>query len=148
VIRVLALDDPGTVRALVALQRAAYRVEADLIGADVIPGLAETPEQLAASGLEFLGERRTGRMLGAVGYRGTREELEICRLVVHPSAFRRGVARGLLDELEARERDVPRWIVATAAANAPARALYEGRGFEVTGESVVEADVRIVHYAR
>ena len=56
-VRSLALTDPAVVAELVALQRAAYRVEADLIGADVIPALTESAAQLASSGETFLGAR-------------------------------------------------------------------------------------------
>lgn len=144
----LSLAEPATVDALVALQRAAYRVEADLIGADVIPALTETPDELAGSGETFLGMREAGRLLGAIGYRREGDLVDVCRLVVDPSAFRRGIATALLDALEAREHDAARWTVSTAMANAPARALYERRGFRPAGEATAGPGVRIVRYVR
>lgn len=146
-VRPLSLDDPATVRALIALQRASYRVEADLIGADVIPGLTETEAELAASGETFLGMEDGGGIVAAVSYRREGDLVDIHRLVVHPRAFRRGLATEVLDALDARERDAPRWTVSTAAANAPARALYERRGFALAEEHDARG-VALVRYER
>ena len=60
--------------------------------------------------------------------------VDIHRLVVHPDRFRRGIAGALLDALEAHQPDAERWIVATGAANEPARRLYERHGFAPVGE--------------
>jgi len=130
VIRALDLGDAGTVAAIVALQRASYAVEAELLGTNDIPALRETEEQLAASGETFLGEFDAERLVGAISYRATPDLLDIHRLVVHPDAFRRGIASRLLAVLPA----APRYVVATGAANAPARRLYERHGFAVARE--------------
>lgn len=148
-VRRLSLADPDTLRALVALQRASYRVEADLAGADDIPALRETPETLADSGETFLGiDGDGGALLGAVAYLREGDRVEIHRLVVDPAAFRRGLGTRLLEAVEQREAGVERWQVITTAANAPARALYEGRGFAAAGELTTAQGVRLVRYAR
>jgi ribosomal protein S18 acetylase RimI-like enzyme len=144
VIRPLDLDDPATVSALVALQRLAYAAEAELLETDAIPALHETEAQLAASGETFLGAEREGRLVGAVSYRREGDTLDIHRLVVHPDSFRRGIASALLDALP----PAPRCIVATGAANAPARALYERRGFRVVREREVAPGLPIVEMER
>jgi ribosomal protein S18 acetylase RimI-like enzyme len=144
----LDLADDATVAELVALQRASYGVEAELIGAPSLPPMHETPEQLRACGETFLGLRRTGRLVGAVAYKRDDGTVDIHRLVVHPAAFRRGVATDLLDALEAREADARHWIVGTSAANAPALALYERRGFRVTEERTLPGDIRYLGLER
>jgi ribosomal protein S18 acetylase RimI-like enzyme len=144
VIRPLDLGDPATVRSLVALQRVSYAVEADLLGTDAIPALRESEAQLAGSGETFLGAEREGRLVGAVSYVRSGDTLEICRLVVHPDRFRQGIAGELLDALPA----APRTIVSTGVANAPARALYEGRGFCARAEREVVPGVVIVELER
>jgi ribosomal protein S18 acetylase RimI-like enzyme len=144
VIEALELGDAATLRALVELQRAAYAVEAQLLGTDAIPALHETPEALAASGETFLGAFEDGRLVGAVSYKLAADVLDIHRLVVHPRAFRRGIATRLLDALPAAARTV----VATGAANAPARALYERRGFRVARERELPDGLRIVELER
>ena len=131
-----------------ALQRASYAVEAELIGAPTLPPLRETPEELRASGETFLGAARGGRLVGAVAYKRAGDTVDIHRLVVAPEAFRGGVATALLDALEAREADATRWIVGTGAANAPARALYERRGFAPVEERVLPGSIRWVRMER
>ena len=144
----LDLTDDATLAQLLALQRAGYAVEAELIGSRSLPPLTETPEQLRASGERFLGGLRTGRLVGAVSYRREGTTVDIHRLVVHPAAFRRGVATGLLDALEAREATAERWVVGTGAANAPARALYERRGFRHVEQRIVPGGVEWVRMER
>jgi GNAT superfamily N-acetyltransferase len=117
--------DRTIAEALTALQHAAYRVEANLIGSNEIPALRETAKDLAAADERFLGDADWG----FVAYRRERGVVDIRRLVVHPLHHRRGLATRLLDALDIAEPDAGRFVVSTAAANAPALALYEVRGF-------------------
>ncbi len=144
----LDLADAATAERLVALQRASYAVEAQLIGATELPPMRDTPAALRASGETFLGAVRAGALVGAVGYKRSAGTVDIHRLVVDPSAFRGGVATLLLDALEAREPDAEHWTVGTGAANTPARALYERRGYEVTEERIVLGGIRWVRLDR
>jgi ribosomal protein S18 acetylase RimI-like enzyme len=144
----LDLADAATVERVVALQRASYAVEARLIGAGELPPMRETAEQLRSSGETFLGAMRAGALVGAVAYKRAAGTVDIHRLAVDPGAFRGGVATALLDALEAREGDADHWTVGTGAANAPARALYERRGFEATEERVVPGGIRWVRMDR
>jgi hypothetical protein len=59
------------------------------------------------------------------------------------SAADQGIASALLDGLP----DAERYVVATGAANAPARALYVRRGFTLVRERTVADGVRIVEFA-
>ncbi len=133
----LDLGDPRTVDAIVLLQRASYRVEADLLGARTLPALTETPRQVRAAGDQFLGAFEGERLVGAVAWKRRGPLLDIQRLVVHPDRFRRGIAGRLLDALDEREPDAERTIVATGAANAPARRLYERHGYTPAEERLV-----------
>jgi GNAT superfamily N-acetyltransferase len=144
----LDLGDAATLDRLVALQRAAYAIEAQLIGAAELPPMRETPAQLRASGETFLGAHRDGRLVGAVSFKRQADTVDIHRLVVDPAAFRGGVATALLDALEAREADAGHWTVGTGAANAPARTLYERRGYAATEERVVPGGIRWVRLDR
>jgi ribosomal protein S18 acetylase RimI-like enzyme len=147
-IRPLDLGDRATLEALVRVQRASYGVEAELIGFDDLPPLRETPEQLAAVEESFLGAFEGERLLGAVAFRRHATWVDIYRLVVDPSAFRRGVATRLLDTLDAQHPDAAWTTVATGEANAPAIALYERRGFRAVGRSAVAPGIRIVRFER
>jgi len=147
-VRALDLGDADTLAALVRVQRASYRVEAELIGFDDLPPLRETPDDLARRGESFLGAFEGERLLGAVAFRRHRAWVDIYRLVVDPGAFRRGVATRLLDALDALHADAAWTTVATGEKNAPAVALYERRGFEPVGQTAVAPGIRIVRFER
>ena len=95
-----------------------------------------------------LARAAAARVVAFVAYRRTGDEVDINKLVVHPAAFRRGLATRLLDALEAEEAGVIRHTVATAAADGPARALYERRGFRVACEREAPGGVRILELER
>ena len=147
-IRALDLGDRDTVDEIVALQRASYRVEADLLGARTLPALTETPRQLRASGEDFLGALEGERLVGAVSWKRSGPLLDIHRMVVHPDRFRRGIAGRLLAALDEHEPGVERTVVATGADNPPARRLYERHGFAPVEERVVSGSIGIVIYER
>ncbi|MFD8078687.1 GNAT family N-acetyltransferase [Streptomyces sp. NPDC059718] len=139
----LDLADPDTLRHLWDLQRISYAVEARLIGFDGIPPLHESLEQLRACDESFLGVRDGSRLVGAVAWtRLPNGALDICRLVVHPDAHRRGVATALLDALDSLE-PAELTVVSTATANLPAVALYRRRGFAPVGERHVAPGVTV-----
>jgi ribosomal protein S18 acetylase RimI-like enzyme len=111
------------------VQHAAYAIEAELIGYPQLPPAHETLAALQECGEELWLCEEDGELVGAVGLENVcDEELLIARLFVAPSAFRRGVGTALVQH--ALERAGGRRVrVGTAAANAPAIALYEGLGF-------------------
>lgn len=144
----LDLTDEAIADAVLDIQRAAYAVEAELIGSDGIPALTETLDELRAAGEEWLGLFDDDGLAGAVSWRaldgGT---IDIHRLVVAPRAFRRGVASALLDGLDQAFPDRP-MVVSTGSANEPALALYRRRGFDVVGEREVVPGLSITELAR
>ena len=101
-IRALDLGASGIAEAVVELQRASYRVEADLLGARTLPVLKESPRRLRRTREQFLGAYEAERLVGAVSWKRTGALVDIHRLVVHPDRFRRGIAGALLDALAAR----------------------------------------------
>jgi GNAT superfamily N-acetyltransferase len=128
---VVLLDhrDHRVAEALVELQRASYRVEAELIGDDAIPPLHESGDALAALDLTFLAiTERDGEPVAALGYQVADGLLDIDRLAVHPRRFRHGLGRRLVEAVLQR---VPheRAVVSTGQGNHPARRLYERVGF-------------------
>ncbi|QWF84708.1 GNAT family N-acetyltransferase [Amycolatopsis sp. CA-230715] len=139
----LDLADDDTATQIWHLQRAAYAVEAELIGFDGIPPLRESLAELRSCGESFLGTHDAEGLVGAVSWlldaNGT---LDICRLVVHPRAHCTGVATRLLDALDAL---VPatRATVSTGTANTPALALYRSRGFRPVGTTEIAPGVTL-----
>ncbi len=130
----LDLADEAIARSVLALQREAYAVEAELIAADGIPQLTESLGELQAAGLDWLGTFDETGLTGAVSWKvlddGT---IDIHRLVVAPRAFRRGIATALLDALDALFPG-RHTLVSTGRDNGPARDLYRRRGFTVVRE--------------
>jgi GNAT superfamily N-acetyltransferase len=147
-IRAIDLGAAGSAEAVVELQRASYRIEADLLGARTLPVLKESPRRLRRTREQFLGAYEAERLVGAVSWKRSGAVVDIHRLVVHPDCFRRGIAGALLDALAALQRDAERWVVATGAVNEPARRLYERHGFVPVGQQVVDGSITIVTYER
>ena len=137
----LDLQDDALAAALVALQQAAYRVEAELIGLADLPPLRDDVAALRRSGETFLGAYDGEVLAGAVSYRIDGDTLDVHRLVVDPARFRRGIGRRLLAAAEARAPRPGRVVVATGAANAPALSLYAAAGYRETGRREVAAGV-------
>jgi GNAT superfamily N-acetyltransferase len=143
-----ARDDP-VARALLALQRRAYEVEAAVIGDDRIPVLGESLDQLRRAPLSWLGAFHGLDLVGAVAWAdaaGTGTGLDIDRLVVDPDRHRRGVGRALVSAVLARAGG-RRVTVSTGRANLPARTLYESLGFTPTGDREPVPGLWVTGYA-
>ena len=121
---------------LLALQRAAYAVEARLIGDDRIPPLHEDLDGLRTAPLSWVGAFLDGRLAGALAWSAGAGELDVERLAVAPDRHRSGVGRALLGAVLSRAEG-RRTVVSTGRDNAPARALYERLGFRATGDREV-----------
>ena len=121
--------DRGVARSVRDLQRAAYVVEAKLIGYDRMPPLVEEIDDVVRLPLMMLGVREDSRMLGVLGYGRVHDVVDIDRLAVDPSRFRTGIGRALLASVHEREVDAARFDVSTGAENAPAIALYRSSGY-------------------
>ena len=145
---ILDLANEAIARSVLALQREAYAVEAELIASDGIPQLTETLEELQSAGLDWLGTFDEEGLTGAVSWTllddGT---IDIHRLVVTPRAFRRGIATALLDALDGQSPG-RHTLVSTGRDNGPARELYRRRGFTVVREREVIAGLWVTDLER
>ncbi|TFV53499.1 GNAT family N-acetyltransferase [Blastococcus sp. TF02A_35] len=140
-------EDGGLAARLWRLQRAAYAVEAALIGDDRIPALHESVDDMVSAPLRWAVAEEDGAVLGALAWAESPDVLQVDRLVVDPAAHRRGVGRALVGVLldHAAGRDV---VVSTGRDNAPARALYERAGFRPRGDREVLAGLWVTDYRR
>jgi ribosomal protein S18 acetylase RimI-like enzyme len=143
-VRIVLASDVAVAERVLRIQRAAYAVEAELVGYDAIPPLHETLTELQSQPLIFLGASCDRTLAGVLGYSREGDTVDIDRVAVDPAFFRRGLARRLLRELFARERDAERFTVSTGYGNQPALRLYEGFGFRVVGEGHPAPGARIV----
>lgn len=139
--------DPAVAARLLALQRAAYAVEAELIGFDGIPPLHEPLAALMATELVWLGAVEGDELVGAVAYQRAGGTVDLDRLVIAPRAFRRGHGRALVEAVLAREPAAERFTVSTGSRNLPARRLYQALGFRVVRHRPVAPGVLVVELA-
>lgn len=115
-------------RQLYKLQKASYKVEADMIGYADIPPLLETYEHFIQCNESFICFLKGDALAGAISYTKENRLMRICRMVVHPDYFRQGIADTLLTALQLQGG----WdtiSVSTGKMNLPARKLYEKNGF-------------------
>jgi ribosomal protein S18 acetylase RimI-like enzyme len=133
-IRYIDIQDEKHAQRLLELQIPSYLVEAKLLDFYDIPPLQDTTESLQACGETFYVYEVEGVWGGAISYERDGEDVTICRMIVHPNWFRRGIARRLLQHLQAVEASAARFLVSTGAGNHPALALYRKEGFQVTAE--------------
>ncbi len=130
------------------LQRAAYRIEAGLLERDDLPPLHETLSELRTSGETFLGHFEGETLAGAVAYRRRGWVVDLHRVMVHPTWFRRGIAQGLIQAVEAREPGWATMLVSTGSLNTPALRLYERLGFGVVREREVVPGLRVTLFEK
>lgn len=118
------------------MQRAAYAVEAALLGDDRIPPLHEDLPALVAAPLRWLGATDDGQLTGALAYVEDPGLVDVHRLVVDPDRHRRGTGRRLVQAL-LDATTAARVTVATGRDNLPACRLYAALGFAAAGETEV-----------
>ncbi len=144
-VEVLDLSDPKTSASVLDPQRAAYRVEAELIAFDAIPPLHESLSELMQAELCWVGIRDDNRgIVAALAYTRDGEDLDIDRLVVAPPKFQSGLGAALVESLDATAVV----NVSTGAANAPAGRFCESLGFVRTGDEEIVPGLVISHFTR
>lgn len=137
------ITDPLTAARIVEIQRAAYAVEAALIGFGGIPPLDETAADVAMRiDLEWIGSHARETLVGIAGWSLIEGAVHIDRMAVHPDFARRGHGSSLLTAMP-RSRNL---IVSTGADNSPARAFYERHEFTWIGDRQVVPGLVISNY--
>ena len=117
-------------REIIAVQIPSYIKETEIIGFDGIPALQEKVKDIQASHERFAGYRKNGKLIGVISYEKNMHHLTICRLVVHPDGFRKGIGRALLQFVIDQNEDAEKIEVVTAEKNIPAVSLYTQAGFQ------------------
>ncbi|ETI67096.1 GNAT family N-acetyltransferase [Neobacillus vireti] len=147
-IKKLYLHNLNLVKELFELQRASYLVEAKLINFFEIPPLKESMEELMQSGETFFGYFDGDELAGAISYTIAGSELTICRMVVHPNHFRKGIAQSLLTEVEKNNQNLSELKVSTGKENSPAKNLYLKNGYKLVRDLEVVPGLFISNFVK
>lgn len=135
--------DGKVAESILSIQIPAYKVEADLIGFNGIPQLLDTVENIKKSRELFLGKLDSSKLVGFISYEETAELIDICRLVVDPNHFRKGIASELLKYLLKVYANEKKVVVSTGAKNIPAITLYERNNFKKFADIEIEKNFYI-----
>jgi ribosomal protein S18 acetylase RimI-like enzyme len=132
---------------ILALQRLAYRSEAEIYGDFSIPPLTQTEDGMRED-LErqvvlkaVTGE---GRIAGSVRARLVDGTCHIGRLIVDPACQGRGLGRRLLAAIEERFATADRYELFTGHRSERNLRLYRGVGYEDLRTEVVSPELSIV----
>lgn len=147
-IQKIDMKNLSTAKDLYNLQRAAYLVEAKLIGFDDIPPLKESFEEFLNCNETFIGFFEGEELTGAVSYEIEGNELTICRMVVDPKHFRKGIAGKLLNAVVDIDQNVQVFKVSTGKDNQPAKNLYQKNGFKLVEDREVAPGFFISHFEK
>ncbi len=132
---------------IIAIQRLAFRSQAELYSVCTIPPLDETPDDVrtAIAGGIVLKAVEDGRIVGAV--RGRLQEGDTChvaRLAVLPELQNRGIGSLLMRELESRFPEAARFELFAGHRSAKSLHLYEKLGYSRVGAKKVSEKITIV----
>jgi GNAT superfamily N-acetyltransferase len=124
---------PADAAEILALQKLAYRSEAELYEDWTIPPLTQTLDSLRN---EFLSATVLKAMLGehivgSVRAKAVGEACEIGRLVVHPDHQGQGIGSALLKRIEAMFDGIARYELFTGSRSEGNLRLYQRHGYSI-----------------
>lgn len=144
----LDMTNKDIVKQMLNIQIPAYKVEAEIINFDGIPQLQDTVDSLMKLDETFLGYWLDDVLVGFISYTSESNGCDICRLVVDPKHFRKGVAKSLLEYLLKQLNNKNIVSVSTGKANVPAKYLYEKYGFQEEKDVEVAPNVYITQFSK
>lgn len=134
---ILDQRDPQMAEQIYQLQQVAYTIERDLIDYPDFPPLSVTAHDIQQEEETFLSFWVDGQLAGVLSFTLSPDLLDIGRLIVHPTYFRRGVATQLLIAVERHAAAGVQLTVSTAEKNLPAVYLYQKHGYQLTQHTVL-----------
>ncbi|MDF2066652.1 GNAT family N-acetyltransferase [Bacillus sp. Cr_A10] len=129
------------------IQIPSYMVEAEIIGTNEIPPLRDTVETLQECEEVFFGYYEDGDLCGAISLKIENNVVDIHRLIVHPTHFRKRIAQKLLNFVT-NNYDVKKIKVATGSKNTPAVSFYIKNGFENIKEVTLNENLSLTFFEK
>lgn len=133
-IKKIDITNPKVSKEVLNIQISSYKVEAEIIDYFDIPPLKDTVQSLQQCGETFFGYYLNKEICGVISLKAVGEIIDVHRLMVHPSHFRKGIAQKLLNFIEVQMKDFKVIAVSTGTKNTPAVTFYLKNGFIKTGE--------------
>ncbi|WP_141432065.1 GNAT family N-acetyltransferase [Bacillus sp. 03113] len=133
---------------ILSIQIPAYKVEAALIGFDGIPALKDTIETIMECRETFIGYVLNQDLVGFISYTESDNQLDICRLVVHPLHFRKGIGKELVQNILDKVSVNKKIVVSTGKKNTPAKKLYSSLGFHECKDVEVAPGIFITFFEK
>lgn len=125
--------------------QASYSVEAKLLNASDFPPLKRPLEDYINCSTAFFGYYFGDELAGIVEINETDQFTHINSLVVHPSHFRRGIGKSLM-QFVLKEYNSKRFVVETGLGNRPAIKLYQSFDFKEVNQWDTDHGVRKVKF--
>ena len=131
---------------ILALQKLAYRSEADIYNEYSIPPLLQTLDEIEADFQQqvYLKAVVGGKIIGAVRGYLKDDTCYIGRLIVHPDHQNKGIGTRLLDEIEAFFNQAARYELFTGEKSEKNLYLYQKRGYRVIKTQLLTERVRLL----
>ncbi|GGM18895.1 N-acetyltransferase [Paraliobacillus quinghaiensis] len=129
------------------IQIPSYMVEAETINFYEIPPLNDTVNTLQQCKETFFGYHLEEELCGAISIKVYNNEIDIHRLFVHPSHFKKGVAQMLLNYIESNF-EVGKIKVGTGSKNIPAVSFYKKNGFKKIKEVIVSEKLSLSFFEK
>ena len=127
---------------ILAIQLPAYQVEAKLMEFNALPPLKETVVSILKSNELFFGYFSKDKLVAIISYNQEEEYIEICRLVVDPNYFRKGIGKQLVKFIIQIADGKPIFVM-TGTNNIPAVSLYTSIGFRKKEKIEIAPDVYV-----
>ena len=116
---------------ILGLQKASYKLEAELINYYELPPLKETVEDLINSKELFLAYKLDNAIYGILSFEILNDTIDICKLFVSPNYINKGIGSKLLKKLEAEYNNIKIFIVQTGLKNTSGMNFYKKHNFNL-----------------
>jgi len=136
----------GDAAEILALQKLAYRSEAEIYNDFSIQPLTQTMEEIGAEfgRMLFLKALDGGRIVGSVRAREEQGTCFVGKLIVHPEFQNRGLGTKLMHEIEGRFGGARRFELFTGHRSERNLHLYRGLGYRVFRERKVSGALTLL----